>query len=81
MADTREVRAGIPVIDGRQILELKFRYGPPSIFKRLVEVFALTPGPASKYRLGMSATGHARLTDPQLRPAADDAADADAVHV
>src|SRR6476659_1727414 len=72
---------GVPAIDGRQILELKFWYGTPSIFKRLVEEFALTPEPASKYRLGMSATGQARLTDPQLRPAADDAADADAVHV
>jgi hypothetical protein len=72
---------GVPAIDGRQILELKFRYGTPAIFKRLVEEFALTPEPASKYRLGMAATGQARPADEQLRPSADDAADSDAVHV
>src|SRR4029453_11848640 len=56
----------VPAIDGRQILELKFRYETPSIFKRLVEEFALTPKPASKYRLGMAATGQAPLGDGPL---------------
>ena len=68
-------------IDGRQILELKFRYGTPAIFKRLVEEFALTPEPASKYRLGMAATRPGAADGPQLRPRQIDAADADAVHV
>ena len=72
---------GVPAIDGRQILELKYRYATPSIFKRLVEEFALTPEPASKYRLGMAATGQAQPEDQQLRPSAADGADADAVHV
>jgi len=56
----REER-GVPVLDGRQILELKFRHQPPPVFKRLVEEFALTPSPASKYRLSMAALGEARL--------------------
>jgi hypothetical protein len=56
----REPR-GVPVLDGRQILELKFRHHPPAVFKRLVEEFALTPAPASKYRLSMAALGDARL--------------------
>jgi VTC domain len=48
---------GVAVIDGRQILELKFRHQTPALFKRLVEEFALTPQSASKYRFGMAATG------------------------
>jgi VTC domain len=55
---------GVPVIDGRQILELKFRHETPSLFKRLVEEFRLTPSPASKYRLGMAATGQAPVGIP-----------------
>jgi hypothetical protein len=36
------------------ILELKFRYGMPALFKYLVEEFALTPQPFSKYRLAVA---------------------------
>jgi VTC domain len=72
---------GIPAIDGRQILELKFRYGTPSLFKRLVEEFALMPEAASKYRLGMAATGQAPTESPAAVADEDDAATADAVHV
>jgi hypothetical protein len=63
----REQR-GVPVLEGRQILELKYRHRPPAVFKRLVEEFALTPAPASKYRLSMAALGDARLA---TLPAAD----------
>jgi hypothetical protein len=72
---------GIPVIDGRQILELKFRHQTPSLFKRLVEEFALMPEAASKYRLGMRATGQAPQDVPVARAIGDDAADAEIVHV
>jgi VTC domain len=70
---------GVPAIDGRQILELKFRYGTPSLFKRLVEEFALTPEPASKYRLGMAATGQAPVAG--VPAVGDDLAEAGPVHV
>ena len=57
---------GVPVLGGRQILELKFRHHMPAVFKRLVEEFSLTPSPASKYRLSMAALGEARLAAPPL---------------
>jgi hypothetical protein len=41
------------------ILELKYRGALPTVFRQLVTEFALTPQPASKYRLGMLALGHA----------------------
>ena len=40
-----------PLIDGKVILELKFRHALPAPFKRLVESLKLTPGSVSKYRL------------------------------
>jgi hypothetical protein len=50
-----EPDAGLPVLDGRVILELKYRHHLPTVFKRLVEEFALAPQRASKYRLGITA--------------------------
>jgi len=44
---------GTPVAAGRLILEIKFRIELPSLFKRLIEEFALSPQPISKYRLAM----------------------------
>lgn len=46
---------GERVLDGRQILELKYRFAMPAIFKHLVEEFALSPRAISKYRLGAAA--------------------------
>jgi len=46
---------GIPVAPGQLILEIKFRIELPSLFKRLIEEFALSPQPISKYRLAMDA--------------------------
>jgi len=40
-----------PILNEHIILELKFRYGMPALFKYLVEEFALTPRSFSKYRL------------------------------
>jgi len=50
-------QVGTPVIADQMILELKYRYRAPAIFKRLVEEFALEPQRASKYRLGMTTLG------------------------
>jgi hypothetical protein len=71
---------GIPAIEGRQILELKFRFETPALFKRLVEEFALTSERASKYRLGMAATGQAPTAETVPSPAGP-AAGAGAAHV
>ena len=48
---------GALVVPGQMILELKYRYRVPAIFKRLVEEFSLEPQRVSKYRLGMTALG------------------------
>jgi hypothetical protein len=48
---------GILLLKDQVILEMKFCCGMPSIFKYLVEEFALTPKPISKYRLAMAALG------------------------
>jgi hypothetical protein len=50
-------QVGTLVVPGQMILELKYRYRAPAIFKRLVEEFSLEPQRASKYRLGMAALG------------------------
>jgi hypothetical protein len=42
---------GARVLDGSQILELKYRFAMPAVFKQLVETFALSPRATSKYRL------------------------------
>jgi hypothetical protein len=47
--------AGVPVAPGRLIVEIKFRIELPSLFKQLIEEFALSPQPISKYRLSMDA--------------------------
>jgi hypothetical protein len=44
---------GERVLDGRQILELKYRFAMPAVFKQLVEEFALSPLAISKYRLSV----------------------------
>jgi hypothetical protein len=52
-------QAGVPAMEGRLILELKYRGAPPAIFRQLVEELALTPQMVSKYRLGLVALGQA----------------------
>ena len=46
---------GTPICAGQVILELKFRYAMPTLFKCLVEEFALNPQTLSKYRLAVTA--------------------------
>jgi hypothetical protein len=48
---------GMLLLKDQVILEMKFRCGMPSIFKYLVEEFALTPKPISKYRLATAVLG------------------------
>ena len=50
-------QTGTVVVPGQLILELKYRYRAPAIFRRLVEEFRLEPQRVSKYRLGMTALG------------------------
>lgn len=46
---------GTPVCAHQVILELKYRCATPTLFKCLVEEFALNPQALSKYRLAVSA--------------------------
>jgi hypothetical protein len=50
-------RSGVPLLENRYILELKYFYEIPVLFKLLVEEFALNPQPVSKYRLAVTALG------------------------
>jgi len=64
-SETRFSRgAGTLILEDRMILEMKFRHALPAQFKYLIEEFALTPGPFSKYRraatfLGLAASREA----------------------
>lgn len=53
---------GFPLIEGRCIVELKYRVTMPALFKQLVERFRLAPSPVSKYRIGLGALDYAPLT-------------------
>ena len=53
---------GSSLLEDQIILELKFRYGLPALFKYLVEEFALTPTPFSKYRFAAAALGFVNTT-------------------
>jgi hypothetical protein len=46
---------GALVSPDHQVLELKFRRELPSVFQNLIDRFALTPLPVSKYRLALEA--------------------------
>lgn len=52
-----ETGAGTSVLDGQLILELKYSVEMPAVFKELLEMLALVPQTASKYRLGVAALG------------------------
>lgn len=60
---------GLPLIEGRCILELKYVQDLPVVFKQLVERYAISPGRVSKYRLGLGALDYS----PALRPDASHA--------
>jgi hypothetical protein len=64
-------QGGVPVLDQRMILELKFRGHLPALFKTLIEELKLTAGPVSKYRIGMMALGHAPAIEQGRAPKSD----------
>ncbi len=49
---------GVAISEPRLILELKYRGDLPTVFKRFIAEFALSPQATSKYRFGMAAIGH-----------------------
>lgn len=53
------VAAGLPLLAGQTLLELKFRARLPAVFKQLMQDFGLNPSPVSKYRLAIRAWGPA----------------------
>lgn len=48
---------GLPLLDGQNIVELKYCVTLPSVFKRLIEEFGLRTQPVSKYRAGLALLG------------------------
>jgi hypothetical protein len=57
---------GAPQLEDQVVLELKFRFGMPALFKYLVEEFALAPEPFSKYRLAVARLGLASAPAPEI---------------
>ena len=49
--------AGLPLARIRAVVKLTYRQQIPSVFKRLIEEFALSPKSASKYRLAVETLG------------------------
>ncbi len=48
---------GLPLLEGKNIVELKYSVALPALFKQLVEQFALKTQPLSKYRAGLALLG------------------------
>jgi hypothetical protein len=60
-----EATDGLSLFDGEAILELKFPWALPVAFKDLLRELSISPGPVSKYRLGLQACGlRGSLFDP-----------------
>ena len=53
--------AGVPVLETRAIVEMKYRAVLPAVLRHLVEEFALEPTSVSKYRLSLEALQRAGL--------------------
>lgn len=53
---------GRDLLEGKGVLEVKFRGSLPGMVKALIEEWNLVPGPLSKYRLGVRACGLAEET-------------------
>ena len=46
---------GFPLLEGKNIIEVKYRVALPALFKQLTEQFKLKTQPVSKYRSGLAA--------------------------
>ena len=57
-------RQGTLISEQGHILELKYRYAMPAVFKQLVDEFRLNPQAVSKYRLAAVVLGFA--VEPEL---------------
>jgi len=55
--------SGLPVLEGRTIVEMKFRAHLPRQFEALLDEFQLRPQAASKYRHGMAVISGLSLQD------------------
>ena len=77
VAHTRRFTAGsTQLLDQAWILELKYRYALPALFKRLITELAPAPQRISKYRLGVTALGLATPTPASAQPRLAESADA-----
>src|SRR5688500_7354531 len=52
-----ETRPATPLLNGKMILELKYRHALPAVFKQLVEEFSLQPQRSSKSRVAAGILG------------------------
>jgi hypothetical protein len=48
---------GLPLLEGQNIIELKYSEKLPTLFQQFIERFALTTQPVSKYRAGLALLG------------------------
>ena len=48
---------GMPLLEGQNIIEVKYCVNLPPVFRQLISQFALTTQPISKYRAGLSLLG------------------------
>jgi hypothetical protein len=48
---------GLPLLEGQNIIELKYSEKLPALFRQFIEQFALTTQPVSKYRAGLALLG------------------------
>jgi hypothetical protein len=48
---------GLPLLEGKNIIEMKYCVVLPAVFRQLIEEFALKSQPVSKYRAGLALLG------------------------
>jgi hypothetical protein len=61
---------GLPLIQDKCIVEVKYRVELPAIIRRFAETFRLQAMPVSKYRIGLKELDYAPATEPDGAPPA-----------